>query len=100
MENYEGMLIGLVDDEGNELNFELIDKLELNGVEYVALVPEFDNSQELVDSDGELVVLKVVEDEELGEETFVTIDDEDEFNEVVAAFEKRFEEGEDFELLQ
>ena len=100
MENYEGMLIGLIDDEVNELNFELIDKLELNGVEYVALVPEFNDSQELVDSDGDLVILKVVEDEELGEETFVTIDDEDEFEEVVAAFEKRFEEGEDFELLQ
>ncbi len=100
MNDFEGNLIGLIDDDGNELYFELIDRVTVNGVEYVALVPEYENPQDSLAADGQLVILKVVIDEELGEETYATIDDELEFDEVAAELEKRFEQGEDFEILQ
>ncbi len=100
MNDFEGNLIGLIDDDGNELYFELIDRVTVNGEEYVALVPEYENPQDSLAADGQLVILKVVIDEELGEETYATIDNELEFDEVAAELEKRFEQGEDFEILQ
>lgn len=75
----------LTDEEGNESQFELIGNLDINGNTYVALVPvESENSEE-----EEYVVLKVEEDEN-GEEFLVTIDDDDEFDEVADAFEDQF----------
>ncbi len=100
MADFEGNLIGLIDDDGNELHFELIDRAEIDGEEYVALVPEYDEAQDMLGTDGQLVILKVVLDEELAEETFITIDDDDEFDRVAEEFERRFEESEDFEILQ
>ena len=75
----------LTDEEGNESQFELIGNLDINGNTYVALVPvESENSEE-----EEYVVLKVEEDEN-GDEFLVTIDDDDEFDEVADAFEDQF----------
>ena len=72
----------LTDEEGNESEFELLDELTLDDNLYLALIP--------LDSDeDEYVVLKVEVDEN-GEEVFVTIDDDDEFDRVVDAFEDHF----------
>ena len=75
----------LTDEAGNESQFALIGNLDINGNTYVALVPvESENSEE-----EEYVVLKVEEDEN-GDEFLVTIDDDDEFDEVADAFEDQF----------
>lgn len=84
-ELFEGEFYTLTDDEGNETQFELIGKCELDGVVYLALVPEEDS-----DSDEyEYVILKVETDEN-GEEILVTIEDDDEFDRVADIFDDEF----------
>ncbi|MBE6623757.1 MAG: DUF1292 domain-containing protein [Ruminococcaceae bacterium] len=85
----------LTDEEGNESQFELIGNLDINGNTYVALVPvESENSEE-----EEYVVLKVEEDEN-GDEFLVTIDDDDEFDEVADAFEDQFMAEFDYDAVE
>lgn len=89
MENMENMeneaLFTLTDEDGNESQFALIGQLELDGQEYLALIPaDSDN-----DNEDEYVVLKITVDEN-GEEILVTIDDDDEFDRVADAFEDQF----------
>ena len=79
-------LISLMDEEGNEHEFEFVDSLELEGSEYVALIPVYDNPADSLEDDGELVVLKVME--ENGEEYLEAIEDEDEFDEVAPSYEQ------------
>lgn len=80
-------LISLMDEDGKEHEFEFVDSLELEGSEYVALIPVYDNPADSLDDDGELVVLKVIQDD--GEEYLEAIEDEDEFNNVSELFMDR-----------
>ena len=89
-------ILTLVDEDGVEREFEIIDAIETDDDRYVALVPYFDNPQELIDSDGELVILKVETDED-GEEILSSIDDDDEYNFIADTFIKRLEEDYDIE---
>ncbi len=88
-------IMTLLDDDGNEHQFEVIDSLELDDERYMALVPVFDDAEELLDDSGELVILKVVE--ENGEEFLEGIATEEEFNKVSAIFMERLEE--DYDII-
>ena len=85
----------LVDEEGKELEFELIGKAELNGTNYYAMIPAEDSVQP---EDGfcEYVILKG-EMEEDGEEMLVTVDDDDEFDDVADYFDNLFSEEIDYD---
>ena len=74
----------LTDEEGNEIEFELIGSHEIDGVMYLALIPLADNE------DGEYVILKIQPDEQTGEEMLVTIDDDNEFDRIADVFEDMF----------
>ena len=89
-------IIGLVDEEGNEASYEMIDALERDGVTYVALLPVSENPVEQLDEDYQVMILKMVPDEN-GEEMLLSLDNEEEFNEVWAAFEDRL--SDDYEIL-
>lgn len=100
-ENIENMdmdlsptIITLEDEEGVEREFEHIDTMELDGVTYVALIPSI-SEDNLADADGELVVLRVTIEGD--EEILASIEDESEFEKVVAAFEERLEDEFEFE---
>lgn len=81
-------IVTVVDDDGKEYTFEELDRIELeNGNKYVALVPVYENEIEILDDDGDVLILKVIE--ENGENFLVQIDDEDEFNEVGNIIEDR-----------
>lgn len=89
-EEYSADLITLVDDDGQEHEFEIVDTLDLNDERYVALVATYDDPEEELQDDGELVILKSVME---GEEEFLeAIDDEAEFDEVAAIFMERLED--------
>ncbi len=98
MEGMEGMLLTLEDENGEVKEFEQIDSVEIDGETYIALIPYGDDPQMLLTYDGQLVILKTVYDDDAGEMMYVTIDDEDEFDKVALAFEKRFDEGEDYTI--
>lgn len=92
----EGSLITLLDENGKEREFEHLASLDYNGSTYVALIPAFQEPEELIEGDGDLVILKIVEDDG-GEDVLVTIDDDEEFDAVSAEFEKLLEN--EYEIL-
>jgi uncharacterized protein YrzB (UPF0473 family) len=87
---YEADLISLLDDDGNEFNFEVIDAIETDEGRYLAMLPIFDDPKEMLDDSGELVIVKV--GEENGEEYYYEIEDDDEYDFVADAFIERLED--------
>ena len=85
----------LEDEEGNVQEFELLDVMEMDGEKYFALTPYFEDAQEMLDSDGEIIVLK--SEFEGDEEMMVTIDDDDEYEHIGNIFLERLEQMYDFD---
>ncbi len=76
-------LVVLTDEEGNEEAFQiLIDDLFIEDRQYVVLMPLSDDP----DAEAELVILRV-ESLEDGEATLVTINSDEEWDEILKAFE-------------
>lgn len=82
-------IVTLSDDSGNEFTFEILDAVETDQGRYLALLPVYESAEEKVDDSGELVVLKV--SEENGEEFFEEIDDDDEYETVADIFIDRLQ---------
>ncbi len=81
-------IIELEDEEGNIKRFEFVDRAEMNGTVYYALIPEeYDEND---DSEAEFVVLK--EQEINGEVMLATVDDDEEYNRAGEMFLQRFAE--------
>ena len=86
---YNPDIVSVVDEEGKEHVFEELDRIETeDGSRYVALLPMYDDPQDMLDDDGELIILKVEEDDD-GETYLCPIEDDDEFNEIGEIFEER-----------
>ncbi len=91
-----GDLIELTDEDGVKHEFELVDTLEKNGTTYIALVTVPDDAQEVLDSDGNLIIMKVVSED--GEDDVLSmIEDEDEFDEISEIFVDRLSDLYEFE---
>ena len=90
----EALYITLTDENGQELEFEVIGEAALDDVTYYAMVPaEGANEEEgLI----EYVLLKKETDEN-GEDLFITLDDEDEFEKVAAYFDEMFDSEVDYD---
>ncbi len=86
-------LYTLVDEEGNEKLFELIDILEENGQVYFALIPHIEDPAELLEGEIELVVLNAKTDND-GNEILEPIDSDEEYNRIAEAFLERLNEEE------
>ncbi|MCH5202899.1 MAG: DUF1292 domain-containing protein [Oscillospiraceae bacterium] len=84
-------LITLVDEEGNEHNFEILDKIENDNGEFYALYPVFDDAEDSVNDSGEYYIMEVVQGED-GEEELAELDDEVLLDALAEEFEQRFEE--------
>ena len=90
-ENQSG-LITILDEEGTEHKFELLDAIETDDGRYVALLPVYQDPSDMVDGDGELIILSVEEEDGEGcdgEDTLATIEDEKLFDEIAEIFEER-----------
>ena len=86
-EEFDNVIV-LNDDEGNEVEFEWLDTLEVNDKKYVVVLPAEEDTDEVV-------ILRLESNEE--EDTFIGLDDEAEINEVFEAFKERNKENYDFE---
>lgn len=72
-------IVTLVDEDGNEHDFSVVDIIEVDGKEYALLLPtEGEGDEETED----ILVLRFEED------NLVMIEDEDEFNKVVQYLEE------------
>ena len=99
-ENLDGVneeldnVIVLNDEDGNEVNFEFLDLIELEGEEYVVLLPMSEEGEE---GEGEVVILKVEDtDDDSEEESYVSVDDEATLNQVFEIFKDKFKDEFDF----
>ena len=81
----------LMDENDVEQEFEILDRIETDEARYIALMPIFEDPEEEVESSGELVIVRV-ELGDAGEEVYVTIDDDEEFEEIASIFEERLSE--------
>lgn len=90
-EEYNPDLVTLSDDQGNEYNFEVLDAVETDEGRYLALLPVYDKPEDMVDDSGELVVLKVFE--ENGEEYYEEIENDDEYETVADIFVDRLQDA-------
>lgn len=94
-QEYPPDLYTLEDEEGNEQVFEMLDAMEYEGEKYFALTPYYENPEETLGDDGEVVILK--SDFDGDEEIMVSIDDDEEYEKIGNIFMKRIEEMFEFD---
>ena len=87
-------IITLTDEDGKDIDFEIIGDAEIDGVVYYAMTPA--GAQDSNEGIIEYVLLKLTKDED-GEDMFVTVDDEDEFDKVADYFDDMFDSDEDYD---
>jgi uncharacterized protein YrzB (UPF0473 family) len=86
-------IVVLIDENDEEVEFQHIDTIEMNGEEYVILT-SLEEPEE--DEEEEVIILKVQQGED-GEDTLVSVDDEEELEEVFEEFKLRM--GEEYDFL-
>lgn len=91
MSELDKNIILLTDDEGNEIEFEHIDTLEINDEIYMAFIP----ANLSLEEDAEVVILKVIMDGD--EEILATPESEEEINMVFNALMENMDEEETLE---
>ena len=74
-------VITLIDEDGAEHDFMVIDIMEVDEAEYAILLPVEEESDEAI-------ILKIIDDEE-GNELLIDIDEDDEWEKVADAWEEK-----------
>ena len=87
-------IIVLNDENGNEVQFEFLDLIELDQEEYVVLLPVVEEGAE---DEGEVVILKVEDTDSEDEESYVSIEDEATLNKVFEIFKEKFKDEFNFD---
>ena len=87
---YNPDIITLADDNGKEYTFEVLDAIETDDGRYLALLPSYQDPKKMLEESGELVIVKVGEED--GEEYYYEIEDDDEYEMVADAFIDRLED--------
>ena len=93
MEDDMDNIIILNDEDGNEVQFEFLDLIELDNEQYVVLLPAEDKHGE---EPGEVVILQVEDTENENEESYVSVEDEETLNKVFEMFKEKFKDEFDF----
>ncbi len=83
-------LLTLVDEEGNEHEFEILDVIDNEDGCFYALMPTYDDPQKEVESEGTYYIFEAVE--ENGEQQLAEVEDKDLLDSLAKQFETRFEE--------
>lgn len=78
------------DENGDEVEFQVLDYIEVNGQEYVIVA--------MPDDDDEAFILRVETGDD-GTETYVTIEDDDEWDTVAEAYEELLEQEDEWDEL-
>lgn len=97
MNENEREFFTLVDEDGSEIEFEKIGEITLGDKVYFAMIPA--EAAENAQNDGgfcEYVVLRLEKDED-GEDTLVSVDDDEEFDNVADVFDDMFSEEIDYD---
>lgn len=87
--NEEIEVLELTDEEGNSVEFEVLDSVDYQGVEYLILLPLDEEAEEVE-------ILEVVPGKD-GNDSFMTVEDQEVLNAVFAEFKERFQDIYNFE---
>lgn len=91
LENEENIgIVELIDEDGETVQFEHLDTLELDGTTYVVLTPITDDEEE----EGDVYIMKIVNED--GEDILVTVEDGKTIQKVFAEFKERTKDDFDF----
>jgi uncharacterized protein YrzB (UPF0473 family) len=85
-------IVILIDEDGNEHDFALVDRFPVDLKEYAILVPVIyleEEEEDSIDLEEEAYIFRIDLDE--GEETLVEVDDEFEWNQVAMVWEERMQ---------
>lgn len=85
MDNEIDNMITLIDEEGKEVECEVIDMFEFEDKEYIVLLPT---------EEDDTYILRVDKDDE-GNEVFAVIEDDEEFDRVAEAYDEMLGDEED-----
>ena len=91
-EELDSNIVTLKDELGNDVNFEFLDLIEYEGDNYVVLLPAEVSEDEESD---EVVILKEDKDADAvedGEESYVSVDNEEVLNKVFEIFKEKFKD--------
>ena len=92
MDEMETGILTFVDDEGNDVRFEILDVITMDEKEYLVVLP-------VDDVDSGVLILEIKQED--GEEVYDTVTDDEEAEKVFAKFQEEYgeddEEGEDEE---
>lgn len=92
-EEFDNIIV-LNDENGEEVSFEFLDLIELDGEEYVVLLPAEEEDNEEA---GEVVILKIEDTEDDSEEeSYVSVDDEETLQKVFDMFKEKFKDDFNF----
>ena len=80
-------IVTLIDDEGIEREFEVLDFIENSRGKFYALMPNFELSDETLNSEETYFIFEVIE--ENGEEQLVEVDDDILLDNLSKEFERR-----------
>ena len=95
MEDYGNDIVTVVDDDGAEHQFEVLDRIETDdNKKYIALTAVFDDPEEMLEDSGELIILRVIEEND--ETVLEPIENDEEFDEIGKIFQDRLSEMFDF----
>ncbi len=86
-ENLPTDIVTLIDDEGVEREFEVLDFIENSQGKFYALMPNFELSDETLNSEETYFIFEVIE--ENGEEQLVEVDDDVLLDNLSKEFERR-----------
>lgn len=89
MTEQETNWITLVDEDGHEHRFNLLNVLEVDGSKYAVMLPE------AADEEDEEAIIFRIDTDEAGEEVLVDIEDDNEFDKVCQVLEDMYEEDEE-----
>ena len=92
-EDFGPDFITVTDEDGNDIELELVDALEHKGVTYMAFFPAVEEGADEDSDDYGMVILKSIT--ENGEEFLSTLDSDEELTEVYDLFMERLFDEED-----
>ena len=88
-EDFSPDLLTLVDEDGQEHEFEILDIIENDEGCFYALLPTFEDPQDQVEADGSYYIFQAFEED--GEQQLAEVEDDELADRLAAEFEKRFD---------
>ncbi len=93
-QDFEANLISLIDDNGDEYEFEILDEIDYENGHYLALMPLF----ELPDGDAEETYMIFETIDEGDEPQLVEVEDDVLLDKLAEIFEKHFDEFDELDV--